>query len=370
MQKVAIFTIFRDLYNYGQILQAYALTTYLNQSECDAYLVDYRYDIDRCFLAFENNPNLKSFLKIAVKSSFIYPLYLRWKDKKHFISFKNKYLKLTNQAYNTVYRLRKNPPSADCCVSGSDQIWSVYLPRPEIYFLAYTNGSSKKVAYASSFGRSSLSVSEQEKYAPLLSAYNAIGVREESGVDICSKMGCKSEWVPDPTILLSKADYSKIMHDKSPFKSDKKKVFVYIVGCDNDEKLTNAIKGLKDAEVIISADNMVNGLQNSNLSIPEWIRAINDCDMVLTNSFHGTMFSLIFNKDFYVFERVGKSRMMNVRVNSILNVVQLKSRLISECARDFRLVEPPIDWDTVSEKFSRWRNIGEKFIRENILKNA
>ncbi len=370
MQKVAIFTIFRDLYNYGQILQAYALTTYLNNAGCDARLVDYRYDIDRCFFAYETNRNFKNLLKVVAKRTFIYPLYLKLNDKKRFLQFKKAHLKITTKAYNTVYELQKCPPVADCCVSGSDQIWSIYLPRPKVYFLAYACKNSKKVAYASSFGRSSLSQCEQKEYAPLLSMYSAIGVREDSGVDICAKMGCKAEWVPDPTILLSKSDYEKIMHAKSPFKTNKKKVFVYIVGGDNDAKLAAAIKGMHDAEVIIAADNIINGLQNSNLSIPEWIRAINDCDLVLTNSFHGTMFSLIFNKDFYVFERVGETRSMNVRVNSILSVVDLKNRLITESAQNLQLNEPPINWDSVLAKLKAWKDVGENFIRKNILKNA
>lgn len=368
MKQIAIFTAFRGLYNYGQILQAYALTHYLNLIGHNARLIEYKFDVDSMCVESERKDSLINTIKFWLKKSFIYdPLYLRLKDRKKFLEFKKCHLKIDKKKFNTIYELRKDPPIYDVYMTGSDQIWGRHISRIEPFFLDFGSADVKRIAYAPSFGRSHLSQDEIIRLTPLLGRYTAVGVREESALQIMETLNYPSAcWVPDPTILLTKEEWGAIQSSNSPFITNKTRIFVYIIGHDRDERIMNYAKSFGDAELIVCADNLTNEYQNSNLTIPEWISAMSHCDLVITNSFHGTMFSLIFNKEFYIFERIGKNSQMNVRIESILSIVELKNRIVHEADSIESIIRSDVDWGKANTLFALWRNVGIDFLKQHL----
>ena len=369
MSKIAIFTVFRGLYNYGQILQAYALTEYLNKNGHDAFLVEYKHDVDATRVRYEHHKNLQNYLKCAIKELTLFDnIAQKLSDKKKFLPFKKKHLKIYKDKYNNIYQLKNNPPQAEVYLTGSDQIWGIHMARIEAFFLNFGSNKIKRIAYAPSFGRPSLAQSEIKKLTPLINAYQAIGVRESSAIELCNLLNYKNaEWVPDPTILLTQQEWKKVMDPQSPFKTHKKKIFIYIIGEDNDQRIIQLAERFSNKEMIICSDNLNNKYQNSNLPIQSWISAINNCDLMITNSFHGTMFSLIFQKNFYTFERIGDERRMNVRINSLLDLLNLKKHIIPENANINLIPNLNIsNWDEINEKFSNWKEKGISFLTKNI----
>lgn len=365
MNSIAIITAIQTLNNYGQILQAYALCTYLRNKGHDASLVDFAYDID-----WETIPpiSFKSRLKYIIKESPFFKLYKKHKDKCKFLQFKQNYLQIYPQKYPSYKSLLRKPPIADVYMTGSDQIWGNHIKRIEPFFLSFGADNISRIAYAPSFGTPTLSEDRKIKIKPLLSKYSAVGIREKSGVEIAKNLGrSDAKWVPDPTLLLNADEWSAIAYNESPFKSSGKKVFVYIIGNDNDERLLSFAESIPNAEIIIASDSPNQPIGKMYLSLPEWIRAIQDCDYVITNSFHGTMFSLMFNKQFLTFERIGRAAHMNVRVRSIVEITGLQNRLVqSDSDISFETLKLPINWLSVNSKLNDWKKVGEDFLTNSL----
>lgn len=362
MKKVAIITAVRSLNNYGQILQAYALNTYCKKMGFDCTILDFAYDIDWNTLS----PNsIVNKLKLFVKCSPLYKIYQKVIDKCGFLEFKRKHLLFYKRRYATFASLVKNPPEVDVLLTGSDQIWGNHIQRIEAFMLGFGDEKIKRIAYAPSFGTPTLTEDRKIQMAPLISRYSAIGVREESGISIAASLGyMNAQWVPDPTLLLSKDEWINIASSKSPFISkDKKRVFVYIIGTDKDERIFRFVSQIGNAEIVVASDQRDYPSNKSHITIPQWIRCIEECDLVVTNSFHGTMFSLIFNKTFVTFERIGAASGMNVRVRSIMDVVGLNDHLVTaEMLPELSLIDCSIDWCRVNNTLKDWKKVGEKFL--------
>lgn len=366
MKKIAIITAFRDLYNYGQILQAYALCTYLNSIGHNAYLIDFAYDADWHTI---EPVSLKSRLKFLIKKSPIFSWVLKRKDKCQFLDFKKKHIVNKSKTYYSYAALKKAPPEADVYITGSDQIWGSHTKRLEPFFLSFGSPEVRRLAYAPSFGAPTLSKDRVTLIKPLIAAYDAVGVRESSGKEIARSLGYeKCEWVPDPTILLEKSDWIKIASTDSPFKEKKHlKVFVYIIGKDNDSRILKFAYGIKNSEIVVASDHPSLPEEKQFITIPQWLRAFEDCDYVITNSFHGTMFSLIFRKPFLTFERIGRAAHMNVRVQSIIKKVNLPERLVSaDTEPSLEVLSAPLPMSNLDKSINEWREVGTNFLSRNI----
>lgn len=230
----------------------------------------------------------------------------------------------------------------DTLVVGSDQVWRpIYNYSIEDMFLRYADGKSiKRVAYAASFGVDNWEFTPEQtaKCASLAKKMDAISVRELSGVELCKKyLGVESTHVLDPTLLLTSDDYSELckhIEKRPPF------VFAYIL--DMDEKKVSEIKSFATAKglpcFIKSAGSDV---QDSD-SVELWLSYFRDAEFVITDSFHGTAFSINYNKDFFVFGNPGRG---NSRFDSLLSLFSLKHRMVETINSDIQ----PINWEEVNQ---------------------
>lgn len=220
----------------------------------------------------------------------------------------------------------------DCFICGSDQIWN-----PEnfngVYYLNFVNDKNKKISYAPSFGVSKIPVSMKEEIKHLVNKFNWLSVRENSGESILRELTNKKiEIVVDPTLLLSKTDWEQISEDP---KVNNDYILCYFLGNSREYwKTVQYLHRITTYKVIIIPIKYNSYFQKYEIrpstSPKEFLGLIKNARLVLTDSFHGIIFSLIFKKDFFAFKRfVDRDKWsQNARVYSLLGMLNLENRLI------------------------------------------
>ena len=251
----------------------------------------------------------------------------------------------------------------DGFVVGSDQVWRPRYNEHNLYdmFLAFcSNMPVRRVAYAASFGVDNWEYNDAQtavcaKYAQ---SFDAISVREDSAVSLCEDyLKVPAVKVLDPTLLLDKSKYEDISYavprQESPF------LFAYILDLTPEKRafVKSLETQLNIKSHIHSADTM------ASLSIEQWVAMFRDASYVVTDSFHGTCFSIIFEKDFY---SIGNKRRGATRFNSLLECFNLQARYV-----DFPLTEPVsvqdrIDWNAVRNVLEIKKSESVNFLEKNL----
>ena len=295
MAKISIITQ-HLLNNYGGLLQNYALQRVLEKLGHETVTIDYMRTIAP--------KTFKQYL-VSWAKSFIC-LFIPWKrrpferhnyrGKRLYWSneFVSRWIKIKNRCYR--YKVDMLDGS-DVVIVGSDQVWRPkYNYRIEDMFLKFAEKMPiKRIAYAASFGVDDWEYSpKQTKTCSVLAKkFDAISVREESGVKLCKEhLGVDATWVLDPTLLLNKEDYCEVCKDV-PVAHDK--ILVAYVLDKNDAVLAQC-------ESIATKQGLTlkffEAGSKASLSIPEWLAMFREASYVVTDSFHGTVFSIIFGKEF------------------------------------------------------------------------
>ncbi|MBQ8839875.1 MAG: polysaccharide pyruvyl transferase family protein [Clostridia bacterium] len=256
---------------------------------------------------------------------------------------------------------------------GSDQLWNwwnIRHNRPEFFFLDFVEPGHKKIAYATSFGKDNTDFPDDRRLRVSyhLSKFDAISVREKSGVDVCkNEFGVEATHVLDPVFLCDMDSYKEVT-DLSKLKENGKYVFSYILDPTEDKiemvkqvakrlglPYRIAIDALRDndahskgvTEKLLREDSNV----LTKLRIEDWLNYIANASFVATDSFHGFCFSIIYNKQViaYINPRRGKARF-----ESIAETTGLENRLITESHQigERGLLESAIDYSRVNEKLN------------------
>ena len=249
----------------------------------------------------------------------------------------------------------------DAYVVGSDQCWrpcyNAFLPSMFLDFVL--DKQVKRIAYAASFGTDKWEFTPQQTAvcAPLAKKFDMVSVREDSGVKLCKEhLGVDAVHVLDPTMLLTKEDYIQLIENEKEPKSDGT-LFNYIL--DPDAKKSAFIhkvakaNGLKAFQVLPKCQTETRTKEDVKKRIEDcvfpgvttWLRAFMDAEMTIVDSFHGMVFSIIFNKPFWVIGNV--SRGMS-RFTSLLKMFHLENRLLDENNLDDVDFFKPIDWAKVN----------------------
>ena len=220
-------------------------------------------------------------------------------------------------------------------VAGSDQIWTP-IAFDSRYFLDFVDDNRKKIAYAPSVGVASIEndyVKEQMKN--LISQFAHLSVREEQGARLIQDLAQRqAETVLDPTLLLEYSDWRKIIPASKNAKQKEKYILCYFLGENrNAWKYVSNISaqtGLSVKVLPIFSEDAQYGEIQEGVGPKEFFNLIDDAEVVLTDSFHGTIFSVICSKPFYVFERFKNTdkRSQNSRIHNLLSLTELESRMI------------------------------------------
>ena len=371
--KIGILTFWQTEDNYGQLLQCFATQTYLQSLGHETFLV-------RTTNGHNYNPSFKEQCMDKLRTAYRlyrYPWYFtknalsstaylltHGKFRKHnidigFENFRQQYLHCT-KVY-TLGELHNNPPIADAFVVGSDQIWNT---TDGIYFLSWAKDSVKKLAYAASFGSRHSSTDFCELISPWLKRFDAVSVREESGITLCKEAGrCDVECVVDPTMLLDAQDYRKIASKRT---RKEKYMFIYFLGTRTviDWKQIHQFAKRKHLKIVyVASQGQVDKYEHTHASIHEWLSLIDNAEYVLTNSFHGTVFSLLFGKKFLTYPVSGVATKMNDRITTLLNPLSIDNHIYNG---DIKVLDIPIDYDMVHKLMADHSFKGKEFLNKNI----
>ena len=249
-------------------------------------------------------------------------------SKELFDTFRNHCLQMSCRYSNA--DLKKVNDAYDTFVCGSDQIWNPAYNIPS-FFLNFVQNKNK-VIYAASIGVSSLSTIEKESYAAVLSDLKYISVREEEAREILKPLTSKSiEVVLDPTMILNREEWLRFIRENT---YQKPYIFCYFLG-PNKEKIEAANRYAKsnNLELILIPQNATNNLteegENAKGIGPiEFLNMIYYADFVLTDSFHASVFSIIYGKKFRVFSRNIGNKNMDGRIHTLLKLIYREDFLV------------------------------------------
>ena len=308
--NVAIVT-FQGADNYGAVFQAYALSIWLRKHQINPEIIDYNSNVYRRYKLFRTHLYKSAPWLFAVD---LLAFIEKRKRKKNFTAFRKEFLPLTKESYKTSKELHNICNSYDYYICGSDQIWN-----PEIthgidgtYFLDFVE-EGKKIAYAPSIGVNNLNEFQINTIVQYLTSFNALSIREQSGKDLLQPY-CEKEIfaVCDPVFLLDEKDFHAIAIQKT----HEKYVFLYVVGSARKEekiiRLSERLASEKSIKLyyIIDGDKTlfhIKGINMFGCNPTEFLSLIYNAQYVVSNSFHATAFSLIYEKQFVTFAKDGTS---------------------------------------------------------------
>lgn len=356
--------------NYGGILQCYALQTVLQRMGHDVKVLTklqygtsyyWIYPLAVC------KRMLKRYILRKDVDILRAPHEIRRKNTDRFIrKYINKY-KFRNWTSDIT-------KGFDAIVVGSDQIWRPEYFQPiEYAFLSFLEDSKlKRISYAASFGVDYCAYTTEQLAvcSPLLKRFDAVSVRETSGVELCSNyFGVDAVQMIDPTLLLSADDY-RLLVNKAKTKPSKGNMLVYIL--DKTEEKMDLItriaveRGLNPFW-LDSPDEYNDNLplkEQIKMSVEQWLRSFDDAEFVFTDSFHGCVFSIIFRKQFLV---IGNKERGLSRFLSLVKQFSLEDRLIFSF-NDYKDNLAMIDYGKLYDKLHILQKQSVLFLRTNLKK--
>lgn len=366
--------------NYGGLLQNYALQQVLKKLGHEAYT------INRCssndIYTLPATKQIKFLTKQTIKK-FLGKTYSPTKNDISRITEKCRRFIEENITVTNKVKTQKeiSETTAQYCfdafIAGSDQVWRpMYSPNILNDYLDFCREQPniKRIAYAASFGVDNWEYTDAQttECSRLAKKFNAISVREDSGIELCQKhLGVDATLVLDPTLLLEKEEYIELTK-KAGEKRSEGDLFCYILD-ENDaikESIHNIekqltlksfqVKSLKAPYSLKIGDSI-----NEHIipSPTKWLRAFMDAKMVFTDSFHGCVFSIIFNKPFWV---IGNKERGNARFSSLLKLFNLEDRLIGLDSIENNNLLAPIDWEKINAIKKEWQKESVSFIKENL----
>ncbi len=320
--KIGILT-YHSAHNYGAVLQAYATRQYLHLQGHEVYMIDYRpeaitkrYELSSKRFFRKNPIKILNELKISQAKKIKYDKYVNFID-----------------LLNLSKPVNQIPSNLDAYIIGSDQVWNPKITkRFEPFYFAdfnFPKGEKKYISYAASAETKALTNDEIEFYKKNLQNFDSLSVREEELKTLLAPLTSQEiTQVLDPTLLLEKQEWDKVA--KTPNEKEKY-VLVYEVRKDPRtlEFAKNIAEQLGAKVVQLATDVTINNYKDATVDAKagaeEYVGWIKNAACVVTSSFHGTAFSVIYQKDFY---SIALEDGKNTRVSSLLSKISLDHRII------------------------------------------
>ena len=387
MKKVAIVSCYFK-HNYGSMLQAYATQKILDDMNIENETINISKNED-----FSRGKK-KYYMSQITDFSFI-------KSKMGMIKLKldkklnktlGKNLKIRDEKFKefekvfrltTPYITYKQLTNAckekySSVIVGSDQLWLPVNVVADYYTLNFVPEGVKRISYATSFGVSEIPEKYKEKYVEFLNKVDYLSTREKKGVELIKNItGRDAELVCDPTLLLDKNQWMEIQ-DKERIIKDKY-IFCYFLGKNIEhrkfverlkEKNGYKIVSLNHCDEYVKYSDKFADITPYDVGPGEFVNLIRNAEYVCTDSFHGTVFSLINNVKFFTFERFKGSKMStNSRIYSLLEIMDLKNRLLKGTEDVEEVINYNINFEIVNKKLINFRQSSKKFL-ENALRDS
>lgn len=353
-RKAGILTFHRAR-NYGAVLQAYALQKKVQQY-LQTEIIDYQNDkINRSLKLWIGGTHKGLKQKIRVVSAFLF----RLRKKLAFDQFINHELACSEKVEKG--ELKELSKRYDILITGSDQVWNNELTDGDnSYFLDFATANVKRIAYAVSMGDVSTGLNREQ--IAVIEGYDLVTVRERQAVQYLETQIKKEIQVCcDPALLLPAEEWQKLI---SPRIEKRKYVFLFMIEERQDlMKYARALARREGAKLVSSKKDFFFLLRSSPKDFLSWIY---HAEYVITNSFHGTVFSLLFHRPFVCSGAMEGGGLKN-RIIELLNLVNMESRLME--SSQFKM-ESPIDWKLVEEGMENYREKSWNILRDALLEEA
>lgn len=371
--------------NYGGLLQAYALQIVLTKMGHEVWIINRvskKPSIMRKLASVGKRIILKFLFhkkEIAIFTSTFKP---SKKEEKIIASYTSQFIdkqfpKVTKKIILNKDLMKLNKQNYEAFIVGSDQVWRpCYSPCITNYFLdfAENNNSVKKIAYAASFGVNFWEFNEKQTKicSRLAKKFDAISVREDSGVALCEKyLKVSTTHVLDPTMLLDNTDYIQLVKSEHepPVEGD---LMTYILDMTPEKKqlIDSVSKKLGLAPFSVMPKIKLTKKTRDKIDeciyppVTKWIRGFCDAKFVITDSFHGCVFSILFNIPFIV---IGNFKRGLARFDSLLKTFELEERLLLDVKNfDFNLLNKQIDWQYINKRLNEERENSYNFLQTNL----
>jgi polysaccharide pyruvyl transferase WcaK-like protein len=368
------------LNNYGGLLQAFALQQKLKSLGHDTWIINRVYP----------KPGVKAKLIKVTKNIFYryisskknIPLSMNEFENRHIYGkishFKSKFIfPVTDKIYDTSGMNNLKELGFDAFVVGSDQVWrQVYSPCITNYFLDFAVDfkNIKRISYAASFGTSEFEIDKDKRslISKLAGNFDSVSVRESSGIKLCQEyLGVNAVQVLDPTMLLDINIYKKLIIDENESASDGTLMSYFLDTSEIKKKYIEQISkelSLTPFSTMPKTKFTKESIGNFDdavfPSVTKWLKGFDDAEFVITDSFHGCVFSILFNKPFIA---IGNERRGLSRFQSLLEKFELEDRFVLDSEKiDPTLIYKKIDWDNVNMILTEERDKSIKFLLDNL----
>lgn len=368
--------------NFGALMQAYGLQSWLKSQGCRAEFINYRP------AHVEAGGSLRDLIKARGAKAKAKIVYLRLSALRNQLfgdrsqqellhRFQRETLGVTSAPLHdeaaTDAWLSTPAGKFDMLVCGSDQIWAPSQQRgiDPVYYLHFPQGAqgARRISYAPSFGKATLDPAYEAEVIGYLRDLDGLSAREQSGVEIVTRLsGRPTAYVPDPTILLG--DFRPLAAQAPGVGQGH--VFCYALRTGQGIRDVAELAAQKTGGRILSPHNPHRRWKEIGETIhpspEEWVAHVELAAFVVSNSFHGTVFSILFRKPFLSVALPGAKASLNERSANLLSSLGLRHRLVdaSDMANVRRRMEEPIDWQTVEERLTAMQEAGRGYLRKEL----
>lgn len=385
--KIIGLCICYDTYNYGSSLQCYATIKELERLGYKYEIIVYEKSKNVIFLAKqsfrlfnklsrkEKIRKLKYKMALKRNNQFADNIKIRNDAFAHFISENYRFYSECAYGYKNLKKLAKKYAAV---MVGSDQLWLPSGLASRFYNLLFVPDEIPKISYATSFGVSKIPFYQKKRTQEYLNRFYRISVRENSGKNIVETLSRKNAAVvSDPTMLFTKGEWCQLLHldeeqDNEPY------IFCYFLGKNVEHRqkvleLKEKLNGIKiialtHIDEYVEADDDYADETPFNVGPGEFVNLIKNAKYICTDSFHATVFSILFEKQFLTYERykADSNSSTNTRIYNLLEILGLQDRIYTN---NVMSILNPICFDEVNKKLNNFRNESLEFL-QSTLKDA
>lgn len=377
--KILTLTTYQG-YNYGASLQAYALQTFLKSRGHETEIIRFEPEyLMRYYSFWYVNPESK--LSKNAVTRILYRI-MKWAHRrttlkrKHVFDFFNHHiLKETAKTWKSSKELMNYPPTADLFLCGSDQIWNVLYEAGQdpVFYLEFVQ-EGKKASYAASFSFTELPEKHFRRIQYSLRKFDAISVREHQGKKLLDNMEIQSTWVLDPVFLLPVSTWNSLIRqvDNKTISSfinyeELTEKYLLVYDFEGNEKLKAFAqkyakqKGLKIYAITDRFPLRYADRNFKNAGPVDFVRMIKGCEAFLSNSFHGTAFSIIYHKPVFIFKR--ELHKVNSRMESLVTLFELQDCIVDNNNDYDRLVKRIFNWEIIEQIQKEQLKISTEYLK-------
>ena len=379
MKDVAILTKYYKNYNYGGMLQGYALHKVVQNLGYSCDIISYNVGenknpvysnlLQQCKQYGIKSASGKVIEKCTGKMKFLIKDILDIRRQK-FDEFMNE-TNSNTEVFNDSNLTRLND-EYKYFISGSDQVWNPNAVRL-LYLQGFVDDTKTRIAYAASFGRDNLSEFEANKMIPYIKKFNYLGIREKTGTELLKKyIDNHIETVLDPTMLLTQNEWDSV--SSKQIVNEDYAIFYFFSNSYNVRKKSEEFCKKNNLKMVLIPyakqeynfyDSKGESIRINDIGPKEFVSMIKYAKYVFTDSFHGAVFLLIYNKPFVVFERNKKGHVsMNSRLYDLLDTFELKDRLINDYENLNDVGE--IDYSYVNIILDKEKNKSLSFLKKSL----